>query len=149
VAEPEPKKEEDSVVEDKQDRMIHPRDRAIVTFVYLLAIVPLFGFLGVALIYMTYKERSRTVLFHAAQAMAGQAVLLLVCVVVFLFYLFARLVANVSGTLGNILLRFDNIVLWATFIVYFLWCAFYAWRASDGRDLDYPFIGGRLRDRAE
>jgi len=137
------------VEQENSTRGIHPRDRAMVTFVYLLAIVPLFGFLGVAIIYMAYKERSRTVLFHAAQAMAGQAALLLVCVAVFFFYIFARLVANVSGTLGTILLRFDNIVLWATFIAYFLWCGFYAWMASDGRDLDYPLIGNRLRNRSE
>ena len=134
---------------ETEDRTIHPRERAIVMWTYLSAIIPLFGILIAALISMAYQERSRTVVFHAKQAIAGQAFMLLIFVVIYLFYLFARLVGSISATLGYYLIEFDTIVLWVTFFGYGAWCVYYAWRSVDGRDLDYPLIGPRLRDRSE
>jgi len=134
---------------DNPERIIHPRERAAIMWTYLAAAIPLFGILVAALIYMGYQERSRTVVFHAKQAIAGQALMLLTFVVVLLFYLFGRLVGSISLTLGDYLIKFDTAVLWITFIGYAAWCFYYAWRTVDGHDLDYPLIGPRLRDRAE
>lgn len=134
---------------ETEERVIHPRDRAIVAWTYLAAVVPLFGILVAGLIHMAYKERSRTVIFHAKQAIAGQAMMLLVFVVVILFYLFARLVGVISPWLGDKLTYFDLIVLYAVFLAYMFWCFYYAWMSLDGRDLDYPLVGPQLRDRSE
>ncbi len=136
-------------MDTRPEGTIHLREREVVMWTYLLAIIPIFGILAAGIIYLTYQERSRTVVFHAKQAIAGQAGLLLVIIVIYLFYLFARLVGNVSPRLGIWFLTFDEWVLWLTFIAYACVCVYYAWRSLNGHDLEFPYIGARLRDRAE
>jgi len=135
--------------ENELPRMIHPRDREIVALTYVLAIIPLFGILTAALIAMWYQERSRTVVFHAKQAIAGQAIFLLVFVVICLFSLFAALAGVLSPRLKEILVWFDWIVLYVTLFACVCWYGYFAWMTLGGHDLEYPLIGARLRDRSE
>ena len=139
----------DQVAEENDARAIHPREREIVALTYVLAIVPLFGILVAAIVALFYQERSRTVVFHAKQAIAGQAFVLLVFVVVCLFRLFAALVGVISPGLERVFVLFDMFVLYAVGLIYIVWCVYFAWKSLDGRDLEYPLIGARLRNRSE
>ena len=129
--------------------MLHPREREIVALTYLLAIVPLFGILAAAIVALAYQERSRTVVFHAKQAIVGQAFLLLVFVVICMFGVFAVLVGVLSPTLREGFFFFNKIVFFAVGIAYLVWCFYFAWVSLDGRDVDYPLIGARLRGQSE
>jgi hypothetical protein len=93
------------------ERTIHPREREIVALTYFLAIFPFFGILVAAVVALTYHERSRTVVFHAKQAIVGQALLLLVFVVICLAGLFAMLVGVLSPPLKEMFIRLDKVVL--------------------------------------
>lgn len=131
------------------ERVIHPREREIVALTYFLASFPLFGILADALILLAYQERSRTVVFHAKQAIAGHALLLLAIVVICYFGLFALLVGVLSPALESVLIFVGKAVLYGLVMAYAIWCFWYAWRSLDGRDLDYPLIGPRLRGGSE
>jgi uncharacterized Tic20 family protein len=139
----------DPMADKQPERGLHPREREIVALVYLLAIFPLFGLLAAGIIALLYQERSRTVVFHAKQAFAGQAFMLLLVVVIFMFSLFALLVGVLSPRLRDLFLFFDRWILYLTFLVNAVWCAYFAWMSLEGRDLEYPLIGVRLRDRSE
>jgi len=82
-------------------------------------------------------------------AIAGQAFVLLVFVVVCLFRLFAALVGVISPGLERVFVLFDMFVLYAVGLIYIVWCVYFAWKSLDGRDLEYPLIGARLRNRSE
>jgi len=134
---------------ESTEKTIHPRERVVIMLAYLVAIIPIFGILAALAISSLYQERSRTVVFHAKQAIAGQAIFLAVCVVIVVFKLFAFLIGLVSVSLGSILGRLNEAVLWAAFVAYIAGCCYYAWRTFEGYDMDCPIIGPRLRDRAE
>lgn len=137
------------MAQENDERTIHPREREIVALTYLVAVVPLFGILVAAIIALAYQERSRTVVFHAKQAIAGQAFVLLVFVIICLFSVFAVLVGVLSPLLKSIFFLFDKIVFYAVGIAYLGWCFYFAWKSLDGRDLEYPLIGARLRNQSE
>jgi len=137
------------MAEEQRERVLHPREREIVALTYLLAMIPLFGILAAGVIALVYQERSRTVVFHAKQAIAGQAVMLLVFVVICFFSLFAVLVGVLSPWLRHLFMLFNKWVFYLTGIAYLIWCGYYAWMSLEERDLDYPIIGARLRDRKE
>jgi len=137
------------MAEQELQQTIHPRDREIVALTYVLAAIPLFGILAAGVIALWYQERSRTVVFHAKQAIAGQAVMLLVFVVICLFSLFAVLVGVLSPTLKDLFMLFNKIVFFTAGIAYVCWCVGFAWMSLGGRDMEYPLIGVRLRDRSE
>ena len=137
------------MADEQLDRTIHPRDREMVALTYLLAIIPLFGILAAAVIALVYQERSRTVVFHTKQAIAAQAAMLLVFVVICFFSLFAVLVGVLSPRLKIVLLDFDTIVFYLTGIVYLLWCLYMVWMSLSGNHIELPLIGPRLRDRSE
>jgi hypothetical protein len=138
------------MADEQPERKIHPRDREIVLLIYVLAMIPLFGILAVGAMALLYQERSRTVVFHCKQAIAGQAVMLVLTVVVFIFSLFALLAGVLSPRLKDVLLFFDKwMILYPTWIAYWIWCGYFAWKSLGEHDLDYPLIGARLRDRSE
>ena len=139
----------DSMVPSEGEGSILSREREIVTVTYLVAVIPLFGILIAAVVILAYKEKSRTVVFHAKQAIAAQAFFLLVFVVICLFGLFALLVGVLSPLLERILLIFDKVVLYAAFIAYVAWCFYFAWLSLEGRDVELPVLGARLRGRSE
>ena len=125
---------------------IHPRERVIIALTYLAAIVPLFGLLIAGIILLVWQQRSDTVVFHAKQAIAGQAAALLCFIVIILFSLFALLVGVLSAGVRDYMLLFDRVIFFGLLVVYVLWHFAFAWMALEGRDLNYPLIGGRLRD---
>jgi len=133
----------------KESDQIHPREREIVALTYLLAIVPLFGILFAAVVILIYQEKSRTVVFHAKQAIAGQAVMLFLFIVICLFGIFAVLIGVLSPPLKEICLLFDRFVFYTLGLAYLAWCFYFAWMSLDGRNLEYPLIGSRLRDSSE
>jgi hypothetical protein len=143
------------VAKRKTVRTLHPRDRRVVCYTHFLAMVPFFGILVAAIIILAYQERSRAIAFHARQAIVGQAVMLLVFVVISLVGLFGALVGVLvkdQPMLHAIVIRFDEVLWYALGVAYLTWCCwcfYFAWVSLDGRDLEYPSIGARLRGRSE
>jgi hypothetical protein len=147
--------EDDRVTEDRIERTLHPRDRRVVCYTHFLAMVPFFGILAAAIIILAYQERSRTIVFHARQAIIGQAVVLLLFVILSIVGLLGALVGVLvkdQPALRALVVRFDKAMWYALGVAYLAWCCwcfYFAWMSLDGRDLEYPWIGARLRGRSE
>lgn len=131
------------------DRTIHPRERGLVALIYVFSAIPLFGILIAGAIHFSYRERSETVVFHCRQAIAFQAIFLLIFIFIVLFSLFAFLVGVLSEQLEKFLMGFDRWVFFGIFAFYILSCLYLAWRSLDGEDLDLPIVGARLRGEDE
>lgn len=117
------------------------------TLIYLAAMLPILGILIVAMVGLAYQQRSQTVVFHAKQAIAGQAFVLLVSTLLCLMGLLAHLVGVLSPALHEAFLLFDKIAFFTLLLLYVVCCFYYAWMSLEGRDLEYPLIGARLRGR--
>ncbi len=134
---------------EERKARIHVRERETVALLYLGALAPVFGILLAAMIAHAYRERSRTIVFHARQAIAGQALALFAFVVINLFRLLGVIMGVLDPRVREILLTFTWALLVVLGIAYVLWHVLYAWKALEGRDLNYPVIGARLRGESE
>jgi uncharacterized Tic20 family protein len=125
------------------------REREIVALVYLGAIIPLLGILLAGAVAHHWRQRSRRVVFHARQSVAGQAVALLAFVAINLLRLAGALLGALDPRVREILLLFTDSLLILLAVAYWAWHLFYAWKSLEGRDLNYPVIGARLREEME
>ena len=129
--------------------IVDAREKEIIALTYLLSIIPLFGILIAAIIIWAWKEKSETVVFHGKQAIAGHAVFLVMFVFICLFSLFAVLVGVLDSDLKRVLMTFDRFILYVSFIALVVWNFYFAWMSIEGRDVEFPIIGGLLRGETE
>jgi uncharacterized Tic20 family protein len=120
-------------------------DRPYAALAHFFAAIPLWGIVFNWILAMSFKEKSRDVVFHAHQGIFFQLPLLAIFVISVLFHLFFLLVTVVNHPIGRLLI-FGNVVLVVViFVAYVLICLYGAIAVLDGRDFEYPYIGRRLR----
>ena len=121
------------------------REREIAGIVYLLALVPLWGILFDGILWLVKKESSRTIAFHAHQAIVLHFILLLVFVFFAIFLIIGRIIGVVSEDLGAMLKAADLYLLAIFYALYVFACLYAVFAIISGNDqFKFPVIGSRL-----
>jgi uncharacterized Tic20 family protein len=121
-------------------------ERGFMLLAHLFAAIPLWGILFNGILWLSFQQKSRKVVFHAHQGIFFQVVFLAMLLVGLIVFLFSHLVGVINKTLGS-LLGFGNwVILISIFIIYELTCLYAIWNILQGREFEYPFIGAKLRE---
>jgi len=133
---------------------LRSNEKLAMGFVYLSALVPLWGILFAVMIRGAWRERSRYVVFHATQAIWAQVGFLLV----FIVYAVLSLACNVMKESGQdasalapsvlLLERLNGGAMIALAFAYEMMCLVLAWLSLDGRNVILPLIGRRIAEQA-
>jgi len=129
--------------------MVHSlrdEDRGFILLAHLFAAIPLWGILFNGILWLSFQQKSRRVVFHAQQGIFFQAVLLAMLLVGLIIFLFIRLVEVINKTMASILGIGNWAILIAIVIVYELTCLYALWNILQGQEFEYPFIGAKLRE---
>ncbi len=121
-------------------------ERRYAALAHLLAIVPGWGILGDAGIWLVFKERSREIVFHAQQAIFFQVSLLLFVVVYVVISLVEGILRLISEGLANFIHSTNLFFLTLCYVVYALVCLYGAFRVLSGGEFQYPVIGQRMAE---
>ncbi len=121
-------------------------ERRYAALAHLLAIVPGWGILGDAGIWLVFKERSREIVFHAQQAIFFQAALLLFVVVYVVISLVEGILRLISDGLANLIHSANLFFLGLCFAIYAVICLYGAFRVFTGGEFLYPVVGQRMAE---
>ena len=119
-------------------------ERGYIFLSHLFAAIPLWGILFNGIIWMTFKERSRRIVFHAHQGIFFQTIFLAAVFMGLVVHLFTKLVGVIDVSLAGIMSSVNILILIIVIIAYEAVCVFAMWNTLQGRDFSYPLIEKRL-----
>ncbi|MBN1902635.1 DUF4870 domain-containing protein [Candidatus Sumerlaeota bacterium] len=123
-------------------------ERGYVLLTHLFAAIPLWGILFNGIIWISFQEKSRKVVFHAHQGIFFQVAFLAMTLVGLLVFLFAQLVGVINESIASLIRSGNWLVIVILFILYEITCIYAIWNVIQGRDFEYPFIGSKLRENS-
>ncbi len=125
---------------------IDRNERGYIMLTHFLNIIPLWGILVSGIIWMTFKEKSRRIVFHAQQAIFFQVIFLCVILVGLVAKLFISLIGVLNTFFSSLLNYANNVILILIFAAYILTCLYAAFKVHGGDEFLYPFAGKRLME---
>ena len=120
-------------------------ERGYILLAHLSAAIPLWGILFNGILWLSFKEKSRKVVFHAHQGIFFQVIFLAALLVGLIAFLFIQLIAVVNGSLAAILGFGNWVVMAIVWAAYEITCFYAMWSIVQGRDFEYPLVGAKLR----
>ena len=132
---------------------IRPNERLVAGFVYIAALLPLWGILVIWVIREFNLRRCRHIVFHATQAVWLQVSFLTVFILFALIQMILTLIAQMGAETGgasNIITYAQqalNIVMITVAGLYALTCLVATWLILDGRAVSLPVLGRRIRSQ--
>jgi len=126
---------------------MYQEEKKFSALAHIFALIPFWGILGNGIIWYSFKEKSKEVIFHAHQAIFFQITLLIFFGFALLVELFCRLLKVVHLDLAMLLSRFNHLIFYIGVLIYALMCLFAAWTILSGSNYEYPIIGKKLRER--
>jgi uncharacterized protein len=123
-------------------------ERGNIFLAHLFTIIPLWGILFNGIMWVSFKDRSRKIVFHAHQCIFFQVVFLAAIIVGLIFNLLVKLISAINGTIGALLGFVNSSIISLIIIIYFGSCLYAMWSILQGHDFEYPFIGSKLRENS-
>lgn len=120
-------------------------DKDISGLIHLLNIIPLWGIAFNGIIWYTYKDKSKVIVFNALQSIFFQIAFLIIGILGILFQFFSILVGYLLPQIGHFLKSANYTVLMIFLIIYIFFCLLGAWKTFSGEEFQYPYIGARLK----
>ncbi len=124
-------------------------ERGYILLAHLFAAIPLWGILFNGILWLSFKERSRRVVFHAHQGIFFQAIFLAALLAGLVFFLFTEIMGVINTSLAGILKFANWVVLITIWAAYEITCLYAMWNTVEGREFKYPLIGARLKESSQ
>ena len=126
--------------------LIYPNERRMAAISHLMNIVPLWGLIANALIFFAWRERSRSVCFHARQGINLQILLLLLVTVKMLADILSKFVAVAleQSIIPIYAKSAGDVFLTIAYFIYAGFCFYGVFKAISGKFFLYPYIGPKL-----
>jgi uncharacterized Tic20 family protein len=121
-------------------------ERGYVLLTHLFAAIPLWGILFNGILWISFQEKSRRVVFHAQQGIFFQVAFLAMLLVGLVVFLFTQLVGVLNDSLASLIRSGNWLIITAVFILYEITCLYAIWNVIQGKDFEYPFIGTKLKE---
>lgn len=121
-------------------------ERGYVFLSHLLTAIPLWGILFNGVMWISFKEKSRQVVYHAQQGIFFQVLFLAAILVGLVAFLFTQVVGVINGPLAALLSLVNWIIIVLVCIVYEFICFMGMAAAVNGKEFDYPFVSQKLRE---
>jgi uncharacterized Tic20 family protein len=119
------------------------REHVLSGLCHLFNAVPLWGLLYCGWMWYALREESRTVVYHARQAMTFHVVLMLGLLVYLALGFVARLLGVLLPELGGVFRQINDSILKAALLAYVAICVCGCVLCSTGRSFHYPLLGRR------
>jgi uncharacterized Tic20 family protein len=121
-------------------------ERFFAAISHAAVIIPFWGIVLAAGIWMYFKERSREVVFHAQQAIFFQVGALAFFLLAIVAKIFEGIVRLISDPLANAISTLNLFFLSLGFVAYAAVCLYGAYRTWTGAPFLYPIIGKRMAE---
>ena len=125
---------------------MNKEERGYLLLAHLFAAIPLWGIVFNGILWLSFKEKSRRVVFHAHQGIFFQVVFLATLLIGLIVFLFTQLISVINQSLASLISAGNWIVIIVIWIAYEFTCLYAMWNILQGRDFEYPFIGAKLRE---
>lgn len=131
-------------IADRRRIIVREEERGYAAAAHFIGAVPLWGFLGLAAVWIYFKERSREVVFHVQQAMMFQLLFLCVAVFAVAVALLIMPIGVLHEGVAEFLARMNLRFLVLSYAVYATTCVVGAVMTFLGRPFLYPLVGRRM-----
>ena len=119
------------------------RERLYSGLCHLFNAIPVWGFVICGLVWLTLREESRAVVFHARQAMTFHVLLMLGLLAYWVLVITARILWQLSPALSSFIAQMNNDILKILLIAYIAVCLYGAILCFSGQRFRYPLLGNR------
>lgn len=121
-------------------------ERGYILLTHLFAAIPLWGILFNGILWLSFQEKNKKVVFRAHQGIFFQVTFLAMLLVGLVVYLFTQLVGVINESLASVIRSGNWMIITIIFIMYEVTCLYAIWNVIQGKDFEYPFIGKKLRE---
>ena len=121
-------------------------ERGYILLAHVFAAIPLWGILFNGILWLSFQEKSRKIIFHAHQGIFFQVAFLVVLLVGLVVFLFTQLISVINTSLASLLGTGNWIIIIVLFASYEITCFYAVWNIIQGKEFEYPFIGAKLRE---
>ena len=121
-------------------------ERGYVFLSHLFTAIPLWGILFNGVMWISFKERSRQVVYHAQQGIFFQVIFLAAILVGLVAFLFTQVVGVINGPLAAVLSFINWIIIVMVWIVFEIICIIGMATAANGNEFHYPFVAQKLKE---
>lgn len=112
-------------------------------------ILPLWGILINGILWLSFKEKSRKVVFQAHQAIFFHAIFLAAILVGGIAQLLIKLISVVNAPVGHLFSFVNFVIIFIIFLAYIVTCLYAMFRTLQGAEFEYPFVGAKLREETQ
>jgi len=121
-------------------------ERFFAALCHAAVIIPFWGIVAAALVWMYFKERSREVVFHAQQGIFFQVCALAIFLIAILAKIFEGIIRLISDSLADAIAALNFFFIVLGFVIYAGICLYGAYRVWTGNSFLYPVIGRRMAE---
>ena len=116
------------------------QEQLVGSLCHLFNAVPVWGLLFCGWIWMTMREESRTVVYHARQAMMFHSLLMVVLVAWIMLEMLAKVLNVLSPLLGGLFHHVNTALVCGVLGIYVIICLLGFLRSRAGQAFHYPLI---------
>jgi len=121
-------------------------ERGYILLAHLFAAIPLWGILFNGILWLSFQEKSRKIIFHAHQGIFFQVAFLVMFLAGLVVFLFTKLISVINTSLASLLSTGNWIIIIVLIAAYEITCLYAIWNIIQGKEFEYPFIGAKLKE---